>query len=872
MKLVIVESPAKAKTIQKYLGPDFEVESSIGHIRDLPKSAAEIPARYKDQAWARLGVDVENDFKPLYVIPKEKIAQVKLLKDALKNADELYLATDGDREGEAIAWHLIEVLKPNIPIKRMVFHEITKSAVQHALENPRELQTPLIKAQEARRILDRLYGYELSPVLWRKVRPRLSAGRVQSVATKIVVERERERIRFVPAGYWTLLSAFSAGETAFTARLTAIDAHRVAQSRDFDSDGKLSASGDLIILDEAGAHALAQDLKGGMARVSEVARKPYRRSPAAPFRTSTLQQAASSRMGFSAGRTMSAAQRLYENGLITYMRTDSTTLSDAALKEAMRVAAIHYGADTVAEKPRNYTGKVKNAQEAHEAIRPSGDFAHPDALAKKLVGDEAKLYGLIWRRTVASQMKDALGETVSVTLQAKAGKKLCSFQTSGTHISSPGFKRAYDAHENSSEDEQTMPDLSEGETANITNIESEGKETKPPGRFSEASLIKRLEELGIGRPSTYASIMRTIVDRGYVEKRSSSLVPTFLAIAVVQLLEKHFAHLIDYSFTAEMEDHLDEIARGEEDAQTWLHHFYFGNGSPGLKGEATAKMEEIDAKAINSIAIGNDRKGNPIVARAGRYGPYIQRGEDTAPIPTGIAPDELTVARAEEIFEAEEEEHTLGKDPDTGEEVYVLNGRFGFYVQLGEIEKDSKEKPKRASLFASMSPDSVTLEEALKLLSLPRIVGEDPESKKEITAQNGPYGPYIKKEGEKGEKADNRSLDLEEQIFTVTLEEAVELFKQPKRRRGAQPKPPLKEFGEDPNSQKKIFIKTGRFGPYITDGETNVSLRSGEEPENIEEEDAINRLAEKRAKGPAPKRKPATKKKVDKKKSPKKKK
>lgn len=856
MKLVIVESPAKAKTIEKYLGKGFVVESSIGHIRDLPRSATEIPAKVKGEPWARLGVDVEHGFAPLYIVPQEKKKQVKLLKDALKKADELYLATDGDREGEAIAWHLTEVLKPNVPVKRMVFHEITKAAVQYALAHPRELDQNLIDAQECRRILDRLYGYELSPVLWKKIRPKLSAGRVQSVATRIVVERERERMRFIPAGYWTLEGAFMKDEDApFTARLSELDGKRVAQSKDFDDKGELSQP-NVTVLDEKAAYALADTLTGKDATVALIARKPYRRSPSAPFRTSTLQQAASSRMGFSAARTMSAAQRLYENGLITYMRTDSTTLSDDAIRETRRSAQEAYGADAVAEEIRTYAGKVKNAQEAHEAIRPSGNFASPKSLSS-LTGDEAKLYDLIWRRTIASQMKDTLGETISISITVQTA----TFTTSGTVVTEPGFKRAYDTNDTNQNDGQEIPKIVEGDSLVINDITAEGKTTNPPNRYSEASLIKRLEELGIGRPSTYASIMRTIETRGYVEKRGSALVPTWLALAVVQLLEQHFAHLIDYGFTAEMEEHLDEIARGESKAETWLKHFYFGNDTPGLKGEADKKTEEIDAKAINSISIGDDKNGQPIVARAGRYGPYVQRGEDTAPIPDGIAPDELTVEKAEELFSAEAEEQVLGKDPTTGVDIHLLNGRYGHYVQLGEIIEGSKEKPKRASLFKTMSPETLTLEVALKLLSLPRVIGSDPTTGTEITAQNGPYGPYLKRAAtEKGAKADNRSLETEEQIFTITLDEAQELFKQPKRRRGQQAAATLKELGQDPNSKKAITIKTGRYGPYITDGETNVSLGKGEEPESIEAEDAANRLAEKRAAGPPKKRTPKKKK------------
>jgi len=901
MKLVIVESPAKAKTIGKYLGGDFAVESSIGHIRDLPRNAEEIPEKIKGEKWSRLGVDVNNGFTPIYIVPQEKKQQVKLLKDLLTKADALYLATDGDREGEAIAWHLAEVLGPKVPVHRMVFHEITKDAVQEAITHPREIDAHLVQAQEARRILDRLYGFELSPVLWKKVRPKLSAGRVQSVATRIVVERERERMAFTKAGYASLTGTFSKEKKeVFSASLTAVNSVRVAQGKDFDSAGKPTQG--VLVLTHEEADKLAHGLSDAQATVTEVARRPYRRSPMPPFRTSTLQQAASGRLGFSSSRTMAAAQRLYEAGHITYMRTDSTALSKEAVEHARQMAATRYGKDAVAEEPRTYANKVKNAQEAHEAIRPAGAFTPPEEL-KDLIGDAAKIYDLIWRRTIASQMADARGETVSVTLEAKvpatsAGSAradssvvpqsgtTCAFQTSGTVITAPGFKHVYDAKDPAAEEDgstdsphgQEMPHLAEGDRVEATAMEARDHETKPPARYTEASLIKRLEELGIGRPSTYASIMSTIQNRGYVEKRGTALVPTFTAFSTVQLLEQHFPKLVDYGFTAAMEDHLDEISRGEQEAVTWLSRFYFGEKNDGLKSQVEERVEQIDARAVNSVSLGNDAKGRPVVARAGRYGAYVQRVDpsdpsgpgETAPIPAGTAPDEITADSADAFFEANNKENILGEDPQTGLPVHLKNGRFGHYVQVGDMPENNgkavkkSDKPKTASLFTTMTPETLTLEDALRLLALPREVGEDPETKEMITAQNGPYGPYLKRgpSADSGQ-ADNRSLETEDQIFTVTIEEAQELFRQPKRRRGA--KPPLAELGVDPNSGKNIVIKEGRFGPYITDGETNVSLRRDEDPKEIEADEAITRLVEKRAAGPSVKASRASKVKTTKK-------
>lgn len=835
--LIIVESPAKARTISGFLGSGYTVESSIGHIRDLPSKASEIPKRYREQPWARLGVDIDEDFAPIYVVPASKREQVRKLKAALQNADEVFLATDEDREGESIAWHLLEVLKPKVQVKRMVFHEITKRAITEALENPRELDTRLVDAQEARRILDRLFGYEVSPVLWRKVQPRLSAGRVQSVAVRIVVERERRRIAFRSAAYWDLLGTFRPQEgDSFSAPLTAIDGAPVASSKDFDAEANLTKT-TAVLLDEAAATALAEALEGGQATVRSVESKPYRRSPYPPFRTSTLQQDAGRRLRFSASRTMRAAQRLYENGYITYMRTDSTALSDSAVKTARHTISEQFGAAYLPKAPRVYRNKVKNAQEAHEAIRPAGEtFLSPSDVGHRVGPDEAKLYELIWKRTIASQMVDAVGESVQVRLEASASDgRIAGFGRTGRVITFPGFLKVYTANgnDNGESDETPLPQLEVGDQLAITAMEPKGHETKAPARFTEASLIRRLEELGVGRPSTYASILTTIQDRGYVWKRGTALVPTFTAFAVVTLLERHFSNLIDYTFTARMESDLDRISRGEEQPVPWLKRFYFGNGSPGLKSMVTGPLEEIDPREIGSIPIGNDPEGTPIFARVGRYGPYVEHGEDKVSIPEDLPPDELTVDKAMELLAAPDDERTLGVDPETGLEVTLRVGRFGPYVQLGEQEGTSK--PKRASLFKSMDPADVTLEQALQLLSLPRVIGVDPADEEEIVARNGRYGPFVKKGTE------TRSLESEDQLLTITLDEAIALLAQPKRRRGQRaPAAPLREVGTDPASGKPVVVKDGRYGPYVTDGVVNASLRKGDAPESI----TIERAAE----------------------------
>jgi DNA topoisomerase I len=841
--LVIVESPAKAKTIAGYLGSDYMVESSIGHIRDLPNNASEIPAKYKEEPWARLGVDTEHDFAPLYVVDARKKKVVSDLRAKLKNADQLLLATDEDREGEAIAWHLTQVLDPKVPVRRMVFHEITKQAIEHALTETRDIDKSLVDAQETRRILDRLYGYEVSPVLWRKIMQGLSAGRVQSVATRLVVERERERMLFMAADYWDIVATFAPGE--FAARLAAVDGRRVAQGRDFGRDGELKTA-ETVQLTEDDARGLAAALDGVPFAVTSVEEKPYTRRPAAPFMTSTLQQEASRKLRLSSQQTMRTAQRLYENGYITYMRTDSTTLSESALTAARAQARELYGADSVPEAPRRYERRVKNAQEAHEAIRPAGDrFRTPDDVKRELAGDEFKLYDLIWKRTVASQMADARGQTVSVRIGGTASDgRQAEFATAGTVITFRGFLHAYeegrDEPASADAEEKVLPALHEGDSLATTALEPEGHSTSPPARFTEASLVKALEERGIGRPSTYAAIMGTILDRGYVRRQGQALVPEFLAFAVVNLLERHFEQLVDYEFTARMEDDLDEIASGDEARTAWLQRFYFGsNGDNGLKDLVEKQLGDIDAREINTVPLPR----TDIVVRVGKYGPYLERGEDRQTLPEGIAPDELTPERAEEILAQAGLEHILGDHPESGHPIAVRSGRYGPYV-TELLEGD--EKPRTASLLKTMSPESVTLEDAVRLLTLPLTLGES--DGEEVVAANGRYGPYVKKGKE------SRSLETEEQLFTVTLEDALALLAQPKARGRRAAAPPLKELGDDPVSGKPVVLKEGRFGPYVTDGETNASLRASDSVEDITPARAAELLQNRREAGPPKKR------------------
>lgn len=881
-RLVIVESPAKAKTISGYLGPGYVVEASFGHVRDLPRNAADVPAKYKGEAWARLGVDVDNGFHALYVVSADRRQQISKLTKLAREVDEILLATDEDREGEAIAWHLVETLKPKVPVKRMVFHEITKAAIRAAVANPREIDRDLVDAQEARRILDRLYGYEVSPVLWKKVMPKLSAGRVQSVATRIVVERERQRMAFRSAEYWDILATLAAeqpgeGPRTFTATLVALNGDRIATGKDFEpTTGRVRPGAGVVHLDEGGAQGLAARLADRPFAVTRVEEKPYRRRPYAPFITSTLQQESARKLRFSSQQTMRTAQRLYENGYITYMRTDSVNLSETAIAAARQQIAELYGERCVPPEPRRYTGKVKNAQEAHEAIRPAGDtFRTPGELRNELSVEEYKLYELIWRRTVASQMTDAVGSSVSVRIRAvTAAGEEADFGATGKTITDPGFLRAYvessdDENAEAEDAERRLPTLVKDQPLTAEQLAAQEHHTQPPARYTEASLVKALEELGIGRPSTYASIMQTIQDRGYVVKRGQAMIPSFLAFAVVGLMERHYPRLIDYGFTASMENELDEIAGGDHAAVDFLTAFYFGttNGagdqdiarSGGLKKLVTENLSEIDARSVNSIPLFSDDQGRPVVVRVGRYGPYLQRelpgeaaaaeGEegggqgDRAPIPEGLAPDELTPEKVHELFLGGGGERKLGEDPATGEPILLKSGRFGPYVASGE---------RKSSLLRSQSPDALTLDEALRLLTLPRLVGVDPEGN-EVLANNGRYGPYVKR----GEEF--RSLESEEQMFTVTLDEALALLAAPKTRQRRAPAPPLRELGADPLTEKPLVIKDGRFGPYVTDGETNASLRRGQTPEALSLEQASEMLAEKRAKGPAPRKKAAKK-------------
>ncbi len=903
-KLVIVESPAKSKTIAKYLGEGFVVEASIGHIRDLPQPS-ELPAELKKSSIGKFAVDLENDFKPYYVISSDKKKKVAELKAQLKDADELYLATDGDREGEAIAWHLLEVLKPKVPVHRMTFAEITKESLQRALGNLRELDTDLVDAQETRRVVDRLFGYELSPVLWRKVAPKLSAGRVQSVVTRMVVERERERMAFRTANYWDLAGTFAPvnGQEPFNAKLAALDGKRVASGRDFNDKGGLTGK-NVAHLDEVAAKALASALQDAPFAVRSVEHKPYTRRPAAPFTTSTLQQEAGRKLRFSSKSTMQTAQRLYENGYITYMRTDSSSLSDEAVNAARRQASELYGPEFVPAAKRVYASKSANAQEAHEAIRPAGDsFRTPAQVASALGKDEFKLYELIWKRTVASQMADAKGSTATIKLGATASGGAADgqdaeFSASGTVITFRGFLAAYeegrDESRNDSEDsDRRLPNVKEKDTLSATEVKANGHDTSPPPRFTEASLTKEMEERGIGRPSTYASTLSTIMDRGYVSKQGSALVPSWIAFSVVRLLELHFTDYVDYEFTAGMEKGLDRIANGQEQGSDWLKHFYFGDdGNRGLQ-DIVNNLGEIDARDINSMPI-----TDTLVLRVGKFGPYLESTVPTldaktgeiieaarANVPEDLAPDELTPDKAQELMDtAAPEERVLGIDDVSGHTIVAKNGRYGPYVtelipEMTEEEianqpveyykngkpkpakKPVKAKPRTGSLFKTMSVDSVTLEEALAIMSLPRVLGTDAEEN-EITVQNGRFGPYLKK------GSDSRSIGTEEEIFSITLEAALEIYSQPKQRGARAAVAPLAEFGEDPVSGKNIVVKEGRFGAYITDGITNITVPRGTDVEELTRETAVELLADKRERGPvkratkAPAKKAAPKKKA----------
>ncbi|WP_314822010.1 type I DNA topoisomerase [Corynebacterium matruchotii] len=954
-RLVIVESTTKAKKIAPYLGSNYIVEASVGHIRDLPRGAADVPPKYKKEPWARLGVNVDKNFTPLYVVSPDKKKKVADLKAKLKDVDELLLATDPDREGEAIAWHLLQTLKPKVPVRRMVFHEITKPAILAAAKNTRELDNNLVDAQETRRILDRLYGYEVSPVLWKKVMPRLSAGRVQSVATRVIVDRERNRMVFVPAEYWDLAAEFTASASAgtasqgsststdggddrkFTGRLSRVNGKRVAAGRDFNDRGELTS--DAVVVTKAQAEQLATQLQHVTLPVINVEEKPYTRKPSAPFMTSTLQQEAGRKLHYTSERTMRVAQRLYENGHITYMRTDSTTLSEQGLQAARQQAIALFGKDHVADAPRRYDRKVKNSQEAHEAIRPAGEqFSTPAELRSQLDAEEYKLYELIWQRTIASQMADVKGVSMKVTI----GNEDVEFTTTGRTVTFAGFLRAYsdaiaDAAASSDANQSRLPHLKVGDEVAISDVAADEHTTNPPARYTEASLVKKMEDLGIGRPSTYASIIKTIQDRGYVYSRGNALVPSWVAFAVVGLMEKSFAALVDYDFTSSMEDELDDIAAGNEVGANWLKGFYFGDKHAsdataetiarqgGLKALVGSNLEQIDARVVNSLPLFDDDQGRPIYVRVGRYGPYLERqigvkpdGEpdfQRANLSDTTTPDELTLEFAEKLFATPQSGRELGVNPANGRVIVVKEGRFGPYVTeiMGADEKEkvavsaeqivaeeraaedaqraaegkraknwetktaiaAKEKrinqiieetlkPATASLFSSMDPSTVTLEEALQLISLPREVGVDPTDGQMITAQNGRYGPYLKK------GTDSRSLSSEEQIFTITLDEARRIYAEPKRRgRGATTQQAIKELGDNDVSGKPMSVKDGRFGPYVTDGETNASLRKGDDPLTLTDARANELLSERRAKEAAdggPKKK-ATKKTAAKKKT-----
>ena len=934
-KLVIVESPTKAKKIGGYLGSGYTVMASVGHIRDLAQPS-QVPAAEKAK-YGKFGVDIEDGFKPYYIVDGNKKKTVADLKSALKKADTLYLATDEDREGEAIAWHLVQTLKPKVPVKRMVFHEITPEAIKASLNNTRDVDAAMVDAQETRRILDRLYGYELSPVLWRKVGPGLSAGRVQSVATRLIVERERERMAFVRAPYWDVTATLEAPDAdgnnvAFDSRMVSLGGRRLAGSKDFGDDGQLTAAGvkdNIVQLDETHANAIARSLEYATFTVSSMETKPYRRRPVPPFTTSTLQQTAGNRLGMSSRQTMRAAQGLYENGFITYMRTDSVTLSQEAIAAAREAVSRHFGEKYLSDAPKQYATKTAGAQEAHECIRPAGaHFRDPAEIATKVPADQLKLYTLIWQRTLACQMADATGSTATVRLSAPTesdGEAM--FQASGTVIEFPGFMKATgegrkpkaaapgagagsdqaaaagktDAKAvrgDASESNTSLPPMSVGQQVEASDIESDGHETQPPARYTEATLVKTLEAKEIGRPSTYASIISTIMDRGYVYERGRALIPSWLAFSVTKLLETNFPKLVDYQFTAEMENGLDRIAHGEESGRDWLTHFYFGSGEGAARNadeaheglqQQVAQLGEIDARAINTIDIGDG-----LHVRVGRYGPYLEDMEHLdaegnpkrASLPDTIAPDELTVAVARDLIDNHSGgPRELGVDPVSGGTVEVRNGRFGPYVALvppaeasagaagdtagaSAAKKGSKKaaaaaasRPKMASLFKTMSPESLSLEDALKLLSLPREVGTYEETNAEtgevsectVAANNGRYGPYLTKTGADG-KSETRSLASEDEIFTVDIDKAKELFSQPKygrgRGRGAA-KPPLRDLGKDPNTGKNVTIKDGRFGAYITDGETNRTVPRQYTPESITPDDAFRLLAEKRAAGPS---------------------
>ncbi len=856
--LVIVESPAKARTISKFLGGDFVVEASIGHVRDLPQGSKEVPEEFKREDWAYLGVNVQDNFKPIYIVPPGKKQQVTKLKKALQESKDLYLATDEDREGEAISWHLCELLKPKVPVRRLVFHEITKTAITEALDHPRSIDESLVKAQETRRILDRLYGYDVSQLLWRKVGPGLSAGRVQSVAVRLIVQRERERMEHVSSTYWDLIGTFAKADgQQLAATLVSVDGRRIPRAKDFDtSTGKLRDAS-MLLLNEQTASELAAKLAKANFTVASLEVKPFTEKPKPPFTTSTLQQEANRKLGFTARRTMQAAQSLYENGFITYMRTDSTTLADIAMQTARQLVRTEYGEDYLYSTPRVYASKVKNAQEAHEAIRPAGEaFPTPQSLRSRLGDDEFKLYDMIWKRTVASQMADARKRRITITMEGEGAV----FQASGTTIDFEGFLRAYvegsdDPEAELADKETILPSVEEREKLRCERAEAKGHTTQPPARYTEATLTRALEEKGIGRPSTYAAIIETIQARDYVFKKGNALVPSWTAFSVVRLLEQHLPSLVDYEFTAQMEDFLDAISRQEAEHVAYLQSFYFGNGQPGLKRRLETKEKEIDPRVISRFEVGRpEGSDDPIILRVGKYGPFLEQGEKKASLPDGMAPDELTLTRAVELLsQAARDDEPLGLDPQTNKPVFLKQGRFGPYVQLGSSDDD--EKPKNASLLKGMTPDDVTLEVALKLLELPRKVGVHPEQNEPIVAYNGRFGPYVKCGDE------TRSLPAGVSPLDVTLEQSLELLAQPKTRgrgRGAAAEP-LMTFDKSPITDQPVRLLPGRYGPYVTDGVTNASLPKGTEPANVTLELALQWLADRAAAAPPSKKKAARK-------------
>ncbi len=859
--LVIVESPAKARTISRFLGRGFTVEASIGHVRDLPQGAKQVPAKYKGEQWAYLGVNVESQFQPIYIVPPDKAKQVKKLKALLKDADLLYLATDEDREGEAISWHLCELLKPKVPVRRLVFHEITEEAIQEALSHSRDVDDRLVRAQETRRILDRLYGYEVSPLLWRKVRPKLSAGRVQSVAVRLIVQRERERMAFVPASYWGLKATFSTPEgDRFDATLVSVDGRRIPNGKDFDPATGQLRDPKLLLLDEAAAVELADRLRRGTFVLSSLTDKPYTSRPYPPFTTSTLQQEANRKLGYTARRTMQIAQSLYEAGHITYMRTDSTHLAQVAVEAARDLVRTQYGTEYLPDTARLHKSKVKNAQEAHEAIRPAGHpFALPEAIRGQLNADQFRLFELIWKRTVASQMSDARGRRISITIEGEG----CVLQVGGKTIDFPGYFRAYvegsdDPHAQLADKETLLPNVQQGDSLSCRDVQPAGHSTQSPSRYSEAALTRTLEERGIGRPSTYATIIETIQARQYVFKKGGALVPTWVAFSVVKLLEEHLTYLVDYDFTAQMEDDLDTISRGEAGHVEYLHEFYFGNGHTGLKKQLEKKADEIDARSVSQVLIGKPEDGPEIYVRVGRYGPFLQQGDRRASLREETPPDEMTVTAALELLDqAQQADEPLGTCPETGKPIYLKVGRFGPYVQRGSSEDD--EKPQNASLLKGMSPEQVDLATAVKLLSLPRTLGPHPASAEPVVAANGRFGPYIKCGSE------TRSLPNGVSPLEVTLAEALELLAQPKQRgrRGAG-REPLKELDESPVTGQTVRVLNGRYGPYVTDGTTNASLPKGKAAEELTFAEALALLADRAARAPA-RKKGATKKAVKKK-------